>query len=113
MSLSCTVFYAQDAILTLVLCLSVTSQCSMVRMDELICFFDMGGGLRLTSHTLCFKDIQLSTKIMVLPSGTLPKPGTGKISPRHTESVINLACERWTVKMLRRPFIFAALYNNC
>jgi len=38
-----------------------------------------------TSPTLCFKEIQASAKITVLPSGTFPKLRTSKISPGHID----------------------------
>jgi len=38
-----------------------------------------------TSPRLCFKEIQVSAKITVLPSGTFPKLRTSKISPRHID----------------------------
>jgi len=47
---------------------------SVFYRNRIICFF--AWGLLSTSPTLCFKEIQLSTKITVLPSGTfLLTPG--------------------------------------
>jgi len=38
-----------------------------------------------TSPRLCFKVIQVSAKITVLPSGAFPELRTSKISPRHID----------------------------
>jgi len=59
------------------LCLSVTSRRSK-RMDESSCFcmeasFDL-------SYSMCYREIQIYTKIRVLPSGTLCLP-----MPQHTQ----------------------------
>ena len=54
-------FYPRDV--------SVTSWCSVKRgINGLIYFFGLEAFL--TSPTLCFKEIQATTKIRVLPSGT-------------------------------------------
>jgi len=56
------------ACVCVLVCLSVTSWCS-IEMDgwnNLV----FGMGLLSTSPMLCFNEIQVSTKIMVLPSGT-------------------------------------------
>jgi len=54
--------------MALCLCLSVTSRCSIKRDEQinLVLAWDFLS----TSPALCFKEIQLSTKISVLLSGT-------------------------------------------
>ena len=49
-------------------CLSVTSRCSVGRdgRSNLV----LARGLLSTSPTLCFQEIQVSTKIRIVPSGT-------------------------------------------
>ena len=59
-------------------CLSVTSRCS-IKMDELVNLV-LAWRLLSTSPTLCFKEIQISTKIRVLSSGTFPKLRTGNFA---------------------------------
>jgi len=71
-------------VLALCLCLSVTSRCS-VETDGRINLV-LTRGLLSTSPTLCFTQIQVSTKIRVLPSGTFfSKLWTLKIPPRHID----------------------------
>ena len=69
-------------------------------MDGIIWF--SARGLIATSPILCFKEIQLSTKITVLPSGTFCNElRILKILPRQlsiVERVINLARERWKLR---------------
>ena len=52
-------------------CLSITSRCSVKKMDGLICF--LAWRLLSTSPTLCLKEIQVSAKITVLPLELFPK----------------------------------------
>ena len=70
----CSGFYPRYAmlvhVLAMALCLSVTSQCSVRRNERINLVF--GVEAFSNSPTLCFKEIQLSTKIGVLPSGTFP-----------------------------------------
>jgi len=69
----CTFYYPHDAMLAHVLamapCPSVTSQC--IKTDELINLV-LPWGLLLTSHAVCFKEIQVFTKTTALPSATFP-----------------------------------------
>jgi len=51
--------------------------------------------------TLCYMKIQVSTKIMVLPSGTLSKTPDLEnfaLAYRLSKRVIDLAGERWTLR---------------
>jgi len=50
------------------LCLSFTSRCSVKRDERINLVFGME-----VCPTLCFKEIEVSTKIRLLPSGTLRK----------------------------------------
>jgi len=65
-------FYTCDAmlvwIITMCLCLSFTSRCSVKRDERINLVFGME-----VCPTLCFKEIEVSTKIRLLPSGTLRK----------------------------------------
>jgi len=83
-------------------CLSVSVCLSQVGvlskgMNGLMCFWP--GEFFSTSRTLSFKEIQVSTKIRVLPSGIFPKLRRRKF--RHgisiVERAVNLARERWTL----------------
>ena len=76
----------------------VTSRCSI----------EMGGRIELVFacrllsiyHTLYFKEIQISTEVRVLPSGTLsqtPDLENFASAYRFSKRVINLDRERWTV----------------
>jgi len=99
-------FYPRDAMLARVLamapcpclCLSVTSRCSIEtdRRNNLV----LAWGLLSTSPTLYFMEIQVSTKIRVLPSGTFFL-NSGLRKFRHgisiVERAINLARERWSL----------------
>ena len=49
-------------------CLSVTSRCYVKRDERINLVSDIG--LLSASPTLCFKEIQVSTKVRVLLSGT-------------------------------------------
>ena len=104
-------FYPRDAMLARVfatalcpsvclsVCLSVTSRCSIkrdVRVNLVLAL-----KLLSTSHTLCFKEIQVFTKIGALLSGTFFL-NSGRRKLCHgiliLERAINLARERWTLK---------------
>ena len=66
-------FYPRDAMLARVLAMALCPCLSEVgvlskRMDGIICF--LAREHLLTSYTLCFKEIQVCTKITALPSGT-------------------------------------------
>jgi len=60
-------------------CLSVTSRCS-IEMDKRVIWFLIWGFFR----PLCFKEIQVSTKIRAL-TGTFLNSELKKISPRHID----------------------------
>jgi len=78
------------------LCLSVRHKSK--GMDGLILFF--AWRLSLIYPTLCFKEIQLPTKIRVLPSGTLSRTRDFEIFStvsRLSNGVINVIRKRWTV----------------
>jgi len=82
------------------LCLSVTSRCS-VEMDGRIELVFGVYRLLSTYPSLCYKEIQVSTKINVLPSGTLsqiPDLENFASAYRSSKCVINLARERWTLR---------------
>ena len=66
------------------LCLSVTSWCSIKSNKRINLVFGIGSFFS-TSPTLYFKEIQVSTKIRVLPSGTFSLIPDLKNSPRHIE----------------------------
>jgi len=55
----------------MVLCLSVTSWSSVGKAEHMELVLRMGASLSSTYHTLCYREIWVSPKIMVLPSGTL------------------------------------------
>ena len=87
-------FYPRDAMLArvldialcpcLCLCPSVTSRCS-IETDRRSNLF-LARRLLSSSPTQCFKEIQVSAKLRVLPAGTFfPKLRTWKISPRHID----------------------------
>ena len=84
-------FYLRDALLAPVLALCL---CLSVSVCHKLCSIETAGRINLvlawrlllTSPTLCFKEIQVPTKIRVLPSGTFfSKLWTLKISPRHID----------------------------
>ena len=83
-------------------CLSVRHKSVEKGMNGLMWF--SAWRLLSTSLTLCFKEIQVSTKIRALPSGSTEtfflNSGFGKF--RHGISIfehaINLAGERWTLR---------------
>jgi len=54
-----------------------------------------------TSLTLCFKEVQVCTKIRVMASGTLLKSGLRIFlhGISIVELAINLARERWTLRV--------------
>jgi len=104
-------FYSRDAMLARVLavslwpcvCLSVCVGVLSKRMNESGWFFGAGASFDL-SYTLYCKETQVTSKIRVLPSGTLLQTRDLKIfatangSPKR---VINLARERWTLRAER------------
>ena len=70
---------------SLSLYLSVTSRCSVEVVGRIELVFGMEAFFP-TSPTLCFKEIQVSTKIRVLATLELvPELRTLKISPRHID----------------------------
>jgi len=74
----------QARVLAMALCLSVTNRCS-IKTDERIGLV-LALTLLSTYPTLCYKKIQVSTKIRVLPSGTLSRtPELEKILFRHID----------------------------
>ena len=82
-------------VLAMALCLSVTSLCSIKRMNGLIWFWGMEAFLVLSTPR--FKEIQVSTEISVLPSGTFsqtPDLETVATAYRSSKRVINLARDR-------------------
>ena len=75
-------------------CLSATSQCSIKR-GERINFAFFARGLLSTSHTLWFKEIQVSTKIRVLPSVTFPEtPDVENFATAYRRSYVHQLSSR-------------------
>ena len=78
------------------LCLSV---CVCVCLNQPSWF--LAWELHSTLPTLCFKEIKVSPKIRVLPSGTLPQTLDLENFATMSQSlkcVINLARERWMLR---------------
>jgi len=100
-------FYQHDAMLARVLvmalclsvCLSVTSRCSIETVKRIGLF--LAWELPSIYPTLSCKEIQISSKIEVLLSGTLLQTLDLEIfatAYRSSKRVINLARERWTLR---------------
>jgi len=80
-------------------CLSVTSPCS-VETDKRIGWF-LARELPSTCPTVCFKEIQVPSKIRVLPSVTLLQTldlENFATAYRSSKRVIDFARERWTLR---------------
>ena len=79
--------YASVGTIAVALCLSVclsvsvTSRCSIKRNERINLFF-LARRILSTSRTLCFKEIEISTKIRVLPLELFPKISSRRIVRR-------------------------------
>ena len=95
-------FYQLDAMLVRVLCLSVTSLCSIETDERIELVFDiLALQLHSTYPTLCDKEVHVPSKIRVLSCGILLQTldlENFATAYRLSKRVINLARERQTLR---------------